>query len=480
MATRKGPTKGRTSTKSKQSRRGPRTAAEKPRRPASATPPAPPPTHPRLASQAQTFRESGPPLPENFHALYDRGFRAARGVTPAAVTPQETAGHQRLAHHVRGLLVHYDPATQLPNLVTTEQPQTPLSRAAPGTPERAAMEFIQDQSDLWNLSSDDTGTVEVVSVSQPRGEAPPRGARAPRRAAAAEPEFSIANLKTVNMIQRVDGREVFNSDVTAAVDTNNQVLSVAGQFFPGASRSSARARGVAPQPPFTPEVEAISRAAFDLTSVVYNATDFSPVASPGDTSPYRLYEFNQPPNDPRPRLERPVRLKDVMFPLGEGQFVPAYYIELWINGFPAFSYVLDAIDTPDVLYRKNLTSHVKFNYRVHNTGDAISRPEDGPAPGTPHPTGKPNGFQAQPVPEQLIEIESLLPGDPWLPPKSTTTEGNNCIAYADLESPNGFSGGDVVGKVTAPRTFDYTYDHTKSASDRRGTCRTASSECSST
>ena len=138
-----------------------------------------------------------------------------------------------------------------------------------------------------------------------------------------------------------------------------------------------------------------------------------------------------------------------MFPLGDGQFVPGYYLELWIKGFPAFSYVVDAIDAPDVLFRKNLTSHIAFKYRVHNTGDVIFRPEDGPAPGTPHPTGMPDGFQAPPIPEKLIEIESLLPGDPWLPPNAEVTSGNNCIAYADLKPPAGFSEGDILGKVTS-------------------------------
>jgi extracellular elastinolytic metalloproteinase len=160
-----------------------------------------------------------------------------------------------------------------------------------------------------------------------------------------------------------------------------------------------------------------------------------------------------------------VRVKDVMFPLGEGQFVPGYYLELWIKEFPAFSYVIDAIDTPDVLFRRNLTSRVAFTYRVHNTGDAICRPEDGPAPGTPHPHGVPNGFQAPTIQETLIEIESLLPGNPWLPAEAETTRGNNVIAYADLRGPDGLGPGDVIGRITSPRTFDYLYDHHKPASD---------------
>jgi extracellular elastinolytic metalloproteinase len=410
---------------------------------------------PRLAAQ---FAPSGPVVPENFHALYDRGFRSARGIQPKAATARATAGHRRLGKRVKGLDVHYDQATQLPNMIRVEQkPEARLSAAtaAAEAPESAALDFIKSQSDLWNLSEADAASVEVVSVSRPRVAEPTRAAEAS--------DFNMGNLQTVNLIQKVDGKEVFNSDVTAALDGNNRVLSMAGQFFPGASGagSTTAARGAANA---SSEQEAIARAAFDLTSVEYNASDFTSVKSTDENSPYREYAFKPKRNDKRPEFERAVRLKDVMFPLGEGEFVPSYYMELWITGYPAFAYVMDAVDTPDLLYRKNLTSHVAFSYRVHNTGDALSRPEDGPAPGTPHPKGIPNGFQAPTITEKLIKIESLLAGDPWLPPNAKTTEGNNCFAYADLKSPNGFSTGDVAGKITSAGVFDFKYDHKKAAS----------------
>jgi extracellular elastinolytic metalloproteinase len=370
-------------------------------------------------------------IPEDFHALYDRGVRAARGTLPAVSPRLETTGHDRLAEDVPDLVVDYDEATQLPKYVASLRPAARLAAPPADSPEDAAMQFILDQNALWNLTPEDAATVEVVSVSK-------RG------------------LNTVNLIQRVEGKEVFNSDVTVAVGPDNEVISTAGQIFPGAAAARSRARATAT----TSEVEAIARAAFDLTDVVYEAADFSPAEAPPESGPYRFYQFVPKEEDPRPPFERPVRVKDVMFPLGEGQFVPGYYMELWIEGFPTFSYVLDAVDTPDVLYRKNQTYGVAFKYRVHNTGDAIFRPEDGPAPGTPHPTGKPDGFQAQPVREKVVEIESLL-GDPWLPPDAETTVGNNCIAYADLQLPNGFSAGDVFGKVTSERFFDYRYDHSK-------------------
>jgi extracellular elastinolytic metalloproteinase len=424
--------------------------------------------HPRL--KEQMLREAGPLFPNDFHALYDRGFRASRGLTPALPIEGKTPGHRRLAKEVEDLDVHYDQATQLPNLIISRKPSSRLARVATDTPEDAATQFIRTRSDLWNLSREDASTIEVVSVSRPGdmtegkaggGKAKPKS----KSRSSSKSKFSVSKLGTVNLIQRIEGKEVFNSDVTAAVNASNEVISISGQFFPGAgaAKTKSRARGAGKK--FAPEVEAIARAVFDMTNVVYEAAQFELTTAPPESGHYRFYEYTVKEDDRRPRLERPVRLKDVMFPLGDGQFVPGYYLELWIQGFPAFSYVMDAVDTPEVLYRKNLTSHVAFKYRVHNTGDAIFRPHDGPAPGTPHPSGTPNGFQAKTIKEKMIEIESLLPGDPWLPSDAMTTDGNNCIAYADLSSSNGLGPGDVIGKVTSSKTFNYKYDHSKPASD---------------
>lgn len=378
------------------------------------------------------------PLPEDFNALYDTAARGARGVVAALGGRVEPQAVSNLASRVPELQIKYDEATQLPIHIASQHPEARLSRGVADSPEQAVLELVREQGGPWNLADDDAATIEVLSVSR-------------------------QGLPTVRLIQRVDGVEVFNSEVNASVTSDNQVMAVTGQLFRGAaaSRSASRA-GTS-----LSAEDAIARAASDLTGAAYQAGDFAPVAGPAESDPYRFYAFKPRRRDPRPRFERPVRLKDVVFPLGEGQFVPGYYLELWILDYPAFSYVVDSVDTPDVLFRKNLSSSVKFKYRVFNTGDATFRPEDGPAPGSPHPGGKPNGFQAQPIPEKLIEIESLVPGRPWLPPGATTTNGNNCIAYADSRAPNGFSAGDVKGKVTAARVFGQVYDHAKPASDAK-------------
>ena len=388
-------------------------------------------------------------VPGNFHALYEPTVRAARGVVAKRAAGGPHRGVERLAKDVQGLAVHLDEATQMPVSIQSKTAGKSMSARAESrakripvraeSPEAAVQQFVRSRADLWNLSDADSDTLEVHSVSR-------------------------QGLSTVQLMQRIDGVEVFQGEIKAAVDANNNVLSVTGQAFAGAGSSASR-RGRKSRAGHLLPQAAIAKAALDLTGVEYSAKDFKAVSPRTKSDPYQHFEFKPAKADKRPGFERPPRLKDVMFPLGEGQFVPGYYIELWVNDYPAFSYVVDAIDTPDVLFRKNLTSPAAFKYRVHNTADSLFRPEDGPAPGSPHPTGVPNGFQAKPVKETLITIDSLVAGHPWLDPGAKVTSGNNCIAYADLKAPNGFGTGDVRGKITAPGVFDYTYDHTKDSID---------------
>ncbi|MFI7743553.1 M36 family metallopeptidase [Kocuria rhizosphaericola] len=377
-------------------------------------------------------------LPEDFHALYDAGARSARGTAPSAFPAPVSPGHLRLEEQLGDLEADYDQVTQLPHRITRRATAGGLSGEASASPEETVQRFVTEHGDLWRLSEADAQGVDVVSVSG-------RG------------------LRTVQLVQRVEGVEVFNSEATAAIGPDGAVVSVAGQFFPGAVEArSARTATT------TSAEEAIALAAYDLTGVEYGSTAFSEVsAETGDSAggSYRFYRSAEPAGGGRPAFERTVRVKDVLFPLGERQFAPGYYLELWIEGFPAFSYVIDALGEPEVLFRKNLRADAAFTYRVFNTGDALFRPEDGPAPGSPHPTGQPDGFQAATIPEQLVTLESLLPGAPWLPEDATTTRGNNCIAYADLRAPDGHSPGDVEGRTTGPRTFDHPYDSTRPASD---------------
>ena len=122
-----------------------------------------------------------------------------------------------------GLQVEFDETTGLPSRIATTEPAAELAPPEP-TPEDAVRKFIDTRGDLWALDGGDVGTVQVVSVSR-------RG------------------LRTVRLVQQVDGVEVFGSEVTVAVTSDNAVASVAGQLFPGAAEAAPRARGRWTPPP---------------------------------------------------------------------------------------------------------------------------------------------------------------------------------------------------------------------------------------
>jgi extracellular elastinolytic metalloproteinase len=384
--------------------------------------------------------------PSNFHALYDVSQQAMRSPEFRTSAPPSTET-LRMAGEDDASTVHYDEATNQPKLIRFDAPDARFSMRTAGPPPDAASAakgFFDERRDLWGLSEADAAAIEVSAVSE-------------------------KGLKTVNLLQRVDGVDVFNSDLNVGLDSDNRILSVAGQPFAGLTDwMSQRGRGAGPE--LIPVQEAIAKAARDLTGFQFDPSEFPPSTARESESGYHFHDcVLEKKEDDRPDCERPVRVKKVIFPLGEGRFALGYYLELWLADHPPYSYVMDATRdeaVPDILYRKNLMSRVAFTYRVFNTGDALKRPTDGPAPGTPHPIGTPNGFQAPPIPSQLITVESLLtPSDPWLPSGATTTDGNNCIAYADLKPPNGFGPGDVKGATTAANLFGKDYDHSKPASD---------------
>jgi hypothetical protein len=134
---------------------------------------------------------------------------------PAPAGPHE-AGQRRLAATVPQLVVAFDETTGIPKQVTTQAAGVRLAPAA-ATAEAAATQFISDRADLWDLRPEDVATAEVQSVSR-------------------------HGLRTVRLLQRAGGVEVFGSDMTMAVTADNEVLALAGQFFLGASAAAGRAR----------------------------------------------------------------------------------------------------------------------------------------------------------------------------------------------------------------------------------------------
>ena len=399
-----------------------------------------------------------PNVPANFNALYNVGARATRGVRGPA-EPAARRAVERLAAQVPAVDVDLDEATRNPIRMGVNEPRARLSPERAGSPEEAAKAFVRDRADLWQLSDADLDTVEVLSTSD-------------------------HGLTTVRLRQQVDGVEVFLSDMTAAVSADNAVVSVAGQLFhdagAAATHAAARASGRA-QPCRRARGQALDRGGDrqgrdrpDRARLC--GRRLPPRRGAAERGGYRFYAPKWSIDGKASKAQKnakPRRAALRAAGAGQRRAVPA-------RRRPFRARLLHRALDPrvsGVQLRDRRRRHagravpqepdaraVAFKYRVHNTGDASSAPRTARRPARRIRPACPTASRRRPIAEKLIEIESLLPGGPWLPPDATTTRGNNCIAYRRPEAPTASSAGDVVGKVTAPRTFGAKYDH---ASRRR-------------
>lgn len=168
------------------------------------------------------------------------------------------------------------------------------------------------------------------------------------------------------------------------------------------------------------------------------------------------------------------RAQKAWFPAGE-TLIPAWVVEAYSSDVTstsgdAFRTVI-AADDGRVLQRINLTADAAFTYRVFAETTGELHPFDGPIVDvTPNATGVPNTtpYPAYVLPN-LVTVDGLNhpftggPADPWLAANRTETNGNNVQAYTDINAPDGLTFGDFRATLTAPTTFDRTYDTAQGA-----------------
>lgn len=260
--------------------------------------------------------------------------------------------------------------------------------------------------------------------------------------------------------QRVGGIEVHGGELRVLMRRDGSLVTIVGKvaeagepalraFVSSPEQALAHAfdalLGVALPGPVSPAETRGDYVHFDLAAVLAMAPsvlDFSPIG--------------------------PARVKPVYFNEGN-RLVPAYYVELLGERASDGSALSEAFVIGDaegrVLERRSLTDHVAFNYRVYAKAGGDHRPLAGPTEDfVPHPAGTPSGLAPEFVEPVLVAIDGLnknpegLP-DPWLPADATVTTGNHVDAYADRSAPDGFSSGDLRAALSAPKVFDYTFDH---------------------
>ncbi len=307
-----------------------------------------------------------------------------------------------------------------------------LKRAPQGARE-AAREHLRGYAPLYRLDPGDVDQAKVRAVHD-----------------------TGRGVIIVSFYQEVDGIEVFRDEMKMALDRNHDLVSISGYL----TRPQARSRVFRLGAP-----AAIAAALQDLTEHGFHAHDLIRMGRrPADGSFERYLLSPRVEADSGFVAPEPLRARRVWFRLADG-LEPAWQTDVAIGEADStdtliYGHVISAVDGA-VLMRRDFTVSDSYTYRVWaDPNDRI--PFDGPqgiSP-SPHPTGTPNGFQPSFVPTHLVTLESgpISTGDPWLPPAATSTLGNNVDAYADIQSPDGFSGGDLRASTTSANTFDRTYN----------------------
>jgi len=260
----------------------------------------------------------------------------------------------------------------------------------------------------------------------------------------------------VSLEQRIGGVEVLGGDVRVMLDRDLSLAAVSGVLIGG---DPAR-----PRFQLTP-AQALSIAVKDRFAV--DVTPSSQAKARGDWTMFVLPAKNG-------FAPSQSAAKQVMAPDASGKLVAAYQVEVLgtAGGSDDAAWrVIVAADDGRILARHDLTAYDSFNYRVFADDSGEKRPFDGPtASYLPFPLGVPTSFFPALAAPGLVAMESFNhpPGgavDAWLPPGATETNGNNVDAYVDYDGTDGFTGTDFHANVTAPGTFDRTYDLTKEPLD---------------
>ncbi len=335
----------------------------------------------------------------------------------------------RASRHA-GAIASSDPHRGTPRAIRTREPApstlavTPELRArgATSAPAIAALWHADRAAPRWNVTPSESRDSVVVAHVHDLGH----------------------GAIVVKLRQRIDGLDVERSSLSVVMDRDLALVGLFGGLVVPAATSAPALSGQ----------DAIGLAFADV-GVARPMLGALP-----DRAGYQRFTA--------PHFATPARVKPVAFAIGD-RVVRAWATELGLRDargrVEGYRHVF-AADDGRLLLRTSLTADAAFQFTVwaETTGD--HRPLDGPQGDyTPHPTGLPDGFDPPYVAPVTLALDGFnhAPGggsDPWLAADATTTSGNNVQAYADVDSTDGLSGGDVQPTLVGPLSFARTYDLT--------------------
>ncbi|MCA9606406.1 MAG: M36 family metallopeptidase [Myxococcales bacterium] len=332
------------------------------------------------------------------------GFVDAYGDAPVVAAPRASVP--------AGLAVmSRDEARGVPTLLVGRHP---LARRDATRPRDRALSHVGELAAVYGLTRRDLETLEL-RLTRPT---PSGGA-------------------VVIFGQRPFGVEAFETRLTLLMDARGALVAAGGQLRPTPARVAfARTHQSAIEVALADRLGAASGLAYLRTG----------------PDGYQRWTH--------PGLDRPVRVKRVLYPLPD-RLVPAHYLEVWARG-EATAHVISA-DDGALLARRSLTAADAFEYAVFADPAVPTRLEDSPFGDTsPDPLGRP----VEALPPFVAQVRVMVEGlDPWLPAGAIETVGNNVDAYADIAEPDGRTEGDFRATVTAPGVFAHPFDPSRGPRD---------------
>jgi len=277
---------------------------------------------------------------------------------------------------------------------------------------------------------------------------------------------AVHHLPSVGVIarlrQRVDGVEVYPSEVRVLMRDNLELVTISGRLMPAEGPPKKRRFAIG-------EEQALALALETAMGLPVTAADVVDTReSRGDWLVLDVAQSSEL-HLPEKSIVKPIYFVD------DGRVEPAYMIEFYVGtetsqDSRALRFIVSGHDG-SVLLERSLTEDnhlppgVSYTYRVW--ADASGRPADSPLVDfSPIVPGAPAGFAATSTAPRLVDMVGFNhnpEGDPdgWMPALGTESVGNNVDAYTDHAGPDGFSNGDHRATTTSFRTFDRTYDITE-------------------
>jgi hypothetical protein len=357
-----------------------------------------------------------------------RGRRGKSAAEVADLRDKFVTGEKKLKARVPTLVVEYDDALKVPEVIAPDPKMGKAFLTPPGQEKRSEKlrGFLRDNADLTGLDSTQIEDLKVASdYKNP------------------EDDLGIAELE-----QDIDGIPVFRGGVKAGFTKNHEIVRIINNLAPGIDSTNvsndfgdarsallSAANNVAHQ--FGPGENISAATEASPNKVMFGSGDFAPTAE-------KMY-----------------------FPIEPGVAVPAWRVLVWEDD-AAYYVIVDAQDGT-ALWRKNITDSQtqSATFNVYANPNAMVNIADSPFPMTPGPTS-PNGVEAGPLARTLVtrignEAPYTFNNLGWITDGNNTTDGNNVQAGLDRESPNSQTGATVgIDPNGVPsgtnRVFDFPFN----------------------